>query len=177
MKDKWSEIKPHTEKSQKSSPIEAEDWEDQDGSTPDETTQEEIRLRDIMLPSGLQDRYIKGFIGAFIVAIISTILLVMYKTPQCCIGYVVAGALVYLSISIKLDFASEKIIELSVICTSVSFRVGSKSVKVGFRTNDDVPRYYSFIVPGKAEQFNENHVYAIYFRENDPQKLLAYIEL
>lgn len=177
MQDKWSKTKPHTEKNQTSATSVEEDWVSRAAPAEDSESNEKFRLRDIILPSGLHDRYIKGFIGAFIVALLSTVLLVMYKTPQCCIGYIVAGALVYLSISIKLDFASGEITELSVICTSVSFRIGSKSVKVGFRTNDDVPRYYSFIVPGKADQFNENHVYAIYFREKDPQKLLAYIEL
>lgn len=167
--------------------IPEEDWEKVDeekGSPPenaapesDNTNNQDLRLSDIVLPSGLQERYIKGFIGAFVAALITTILLVMYGTVQCCIGYIVAGALIYISISIKLDYANEKITELSVICTSVSSNIGKNSIRVGFRTNDEIPKYYSFTFPGNRKQFIENHVYVIYFRETAPQTLLAFVEL
>lgn len=137
-------------------------------------------LRSIVLPSGLYTRYVKGWLGVVVIFILSTILLAIYKTPQCCIGYFLAGFIAYVTIGIKLDFASGKIAELAVTCTSVSENKLRKTVKVVFRTGDDPPQYYDFTVPGKLRdgELEPNFNYIIYFKPTDYSKqLLAYVRL
>lgn len=93
--------------------------------------------------------------------------------PSYLLGIVVSIGLVYLGLSTKLDFASGKIVEQAVSAVDIRPLKTRNRTKVVFATSDDVPSYFTFIVPGKKE-FNLNGVYVIYFREEQPSVLLGY---
>ena len=68
--------------------------------------------------------------------------------------------------------------ERYLICTSVVKRYGTNVTKVVFRTNDDIPTYYEFLISSASKDlFSPNVVYVIYFREDSPKHLLAHIQM
>lgn len=132
----------------------------------------------IPLPTGLHTRVVKQIVTAIVVAIITIVLCIFYMTPQCLIGFAVSGALVYLAISVKIDYRSGKIKEHCFICASVNSMPLRKTTRIVFRTQEEIPLYFEFIVPGKKNvEFIPNHVYLVYFREDQPKELLGYTSL
>lgn len=136
---------------------------------------DETKLSDIVLPDGLQRRVLKQYGMAIAVALFSIVLCVVYKEPTYLCGLIITGVLIYLGIETKLDFAAGKIMEIPVICASVNAIAVRKSMRVVFRSNDEFPTYYEFIVPGKdTSRINPNFAYIIYFDPNKPKELLGY---
>lgn len=133
------------------------------------------RLRDIPLPDGLYRRVVQQYALAAAFVIISIVLCILYKEPVYLCGFIISGVLTFLGISTTLDFANGKIIELPVICASVNVIAMRKTTRVVFRTNEDFPTYYEFLVPGKSENsINPNYAYIIYFDPDKPRELLGY---
>ena len=65
------------------------------------------------------------------------------------------------------------------VCTSSeTFRLRD-TTHVVFRTDEEVPQYFSFVVPGKNQQekFIPNSSYVIYFREDRPHELIGFLQL
>jgi hypothetical protein len=131
-----------------------------------------VRLGDIVLPTGLQRRFIQQLLTSGAVFIVTIILVVYYRTPQCLLGFVIAGILAYQAVTTKLDYAAGKITELCVLCANVEVMKVRNKTRVVFRTTGDVPDYYEFFVPGK-KSFIPNHPYVIYFNDKNPKVLLA----
>lgn len=136
------------------------------------------RLKDIQLPDGIQKRVITQYLTAIVIAILTTWVAIYYKNPMLAAGYLIAGALVLLGINTKLDFASGSIIELPVICASVSMAPLRDTTRVVFRTNNEIPSYYEFYVPGRhKDTFLTNYAYIIYYKASSPKTLLGYTQL
>lgn len=126
------------------------------------------------IPQALKSRMTKQYAMATCVAIFTIVMVIIYRTPQCILGFAVAGTLVYLAIALKLDFKNEKISELCLICATVHEIPLRKVTRVVFRTQQEIPQYFEFRVPGKKHhEFIPNHVYLVYFREDSPQELLG----
>lgn len=130
------------------------------------------------LPSALRELMVKQYLVAAAIAIVSIVLVVTYKTPQSLIGFIISGALVILAISTKHDYFEGKINEECLMCTTVTPLKAKNACRVIFRNQDEVPRYFEFIVPDKKQnQLIENQVYVVYFRDSDPKNLLGYKQL
>ena len=132
----------------------------------------------IILPTGLQMRVMKQYLMAIAVTILTIVLVIVYKTPQCLAGFVVAGTLVYMAITTKYDYRDGKIKELCLLCSSITPMKVRNSARLIFRSQDDIPLYYEFILPGKKHsEFMLNQVYVVYFKEDDPKNLLGHTPL
>ncbi|SDD60028.1 hypothetical protein [Peptococcus niger] len=125
------------------------------------------------LPAGLEKKVIMQYLMAAGVLLFCLFLAITEGRPSYLLGIVVSLGLVYLGLSTKLDFASGKIVEQAVSAVDVRPIKTRNRTKVVFATSDDIPSYFTFIVPGKKE-FNLNGVYVIYFREEEPGVLLGY---
>ena len=142
----------------------------------DETSREEPSRED--LPTALQRRQFGCYIFSGLLAIFSIILAIYFKELRLLIGILIALYIAYMGFSIKRDFLRGDIIEALLICSSVAANPLSKNAKVIFRTDDDVPDYYSFIVPKKwTENFTPNVMYLVYFNTHTPNNLLGYEQL
>ena len=78
-----------------------------------------------------------------------------------------------------MEYDEGKILEVPVVCTSSeTFRLRD-TTHVVFRTDEEVPQYFSFVVPGKNQQekFIPNSSYVIYFREDRPHELIGFLQL
>ena len=88
--------------------------------------------------------------------------------------------LLYCAVSLRLDFKDGTIRELPMICYSVQTNAVSNglkgSTKVCFRTDDDVPSYFTFTVPRKVT-FYPNCPYLVYINEKTPHLLYAYLQM
>jgi|GEM_PF-5200623 hypothetical protein len=143
-----------------------------------ENGRENSKLYKPPFPSGLQLRETKLYLVAGAATIATTVLIVNYKTIQCLMGYVLAGVLVYLALSVRADYYEGKISELCLICASVTQRHVRNTTQVMFRTQEDLPKYYEFIVPGNNQtNFKANQVYLVYFREENPKQLLGHTQM
>ena len=132
------------------------------------------------LPYALSTRFAKSIALAALLFIVTIVLLALYKTLQCCLGFIISGYFVYLAISLKIDFAQGEIEEVAALCTSVNQMLSQKSCRVVFRTGEDAPVYYQFVVSGDKKYLSglqPNTVYAIYFRLNNPKDLLGFTQL
>lgn len=107
-------------------------------------------------------------------AFLVVFLAVFYKTPSYLFGLVIPAGLVYLGISTTHDFDDGSIVELAVLCTGVATYKLRKTTHVTFRTDDDPPKFLSFILPGKEEKIFPNSAYIIYFNQRQPETLLGY---
>lgn len=136
-------------------------------------------LRDIQLPTGLLRRVTKQYMTAAGVALAVIILAAYYKTPTYLPGLAIAAALAYLATSTAYDFDSGGITELAVICNNVNTYPMRDTTHVTFRTDDDDPKFYSFVIPGKSARrtLTPNAPYLIYFKTERTGTLLAFTPL
>lgn len=153
----------------------------------EESNQEKIEREP--LPTGLRTLVVKRTLGAIIVGFATLILLIMSKDVHALFGVVVTAYLVYLAVSVVLDFRKERIVELPVICTSCTISTARKIVSaaispstakstVVFCTMEEEPSYYTFVVPGnQVEELQPNVPYVIYFSQKNPKQLLGYVQL
>ena len=136
------------------------------------------KFKDIELPSGLEERYVRLLVvaGGFLLAtIVFTILL---KTPRMLFGLVGTAYFIYMAIEIKLSYRAGLIQEIALLCTSVTTTKATKSAKVMFRTNEELPSYYEFRVPIKeSDNFTPNVGYVIYFNIQHPKQILGYVQV
>ena len=137
-----------------------------------------FRLRDIRLPDVIRKKVAKQYLTALLITLLTIWICIFYRNPSYVCGLAISGALIYLGISAKLDFAAGKFQELPVICVSSTDNLLRKTTHVVFRTNDEIPAYYEFYVPGRQRrQFLANFTYIIYFKEDNPKQLFGYTQL
>lgn len=133
------------------------------------------RLAGSELPDGIRKRMIKQYLTAGAIAFLTMLLSIGYRQPLYLAGFIISGVLVYLGVATKADFIAGNIEEIPVICASVSRGVLRKTTRVVFRTADETPAYYEFIVPGKMEhEIFPNYAYIIYFRSRNPKELIGF---
>lgn len=142
------------------------------------------RIRDSFnteLPQCIERKIMKQYIFAAISLLFIVLCSIYYAKAIYLTGLIIPLSLVFLSFSIRISFNEEKIAEMAVICSTVmTIKIRNKT-RVVFMTNDDVPQYYEFIVPGKYNKKNsdfiQNHPYVIYFDKRNPKELIAYTPL
>lgn len=134
------------------------------------------KLRKIELPTALQRKVYKQYLTAIIMVLFLIFLSVYTKNTGYLPGLLIPAGLVYLGIRTTLDFDSGEIIELAVICTSVHTYLMRDTTHVIFRTEEETPRYFSFVIPGKkvSKSLIPNSGYIIYFQKNTPETLLGF---
>lgn len=137
-----------------------------------------MKFRDILsipLPSPLEKRTMAQYAVAVLVAFICILLSIYYKEISFLVGIVISGYLVFQAISTSIDFANGQICEIPVVCTHATESKMKNKTQVTFRTGDEDPIFYQFDVPGnKANEFQINMVYVIYFNINNPRVLMTY---
>lgn len=139
---------------------------------------EKIRLRDITLPDGIHRRVMKQYLTGAAVALLTVWICVYYRNPACAAGFAISGALVYFGISTKLDYAAGSIQELPVICASATVGTLRNTTRVVFRTQEEIPSYFEFFVPGRLRNtFLPNYAYVIYFKQDAPKTLLGFTQV
>lgn len=136
------------------------------------------RLRDIILPDGIHRRVMKQYLTGAAVAVLTLWICVYYRNPAYVAGFAISGALVFFGISTKLDYAAGSIQELPVICASVTVGTFRNTTRVVFRTQEDIPSYFEFFVPGRLRNtFLPNYAYVIYFKQDTPKSLLGFTQI
>lgn len=157
-------------------------YEEEPEQTEEPKRKARMKFRDVLaipLPTALRRRAFLQYFMAIGVILFCIFMSIFYRDPRYMIGVVISIALVYLGISTTLDYANDKIAELTVLCANFNESRFRNKTSVVFRTNEDVPQYFEFILPGKqAHKFQLNAVYVIYF-DKDPNKqkvLLGYVE-
>lgn len=144
------------------------------GSKAKAEAKDKIRLRDIQLPDGLHLHVIKQYLTAALIAIITVVLLAVYKDAMYSVGFILTGVLAYMGIETTMDYAEGKITEVAVTCATVQHIFGRKTTRVVFRTDEEAPEYFEFIIPGKQiHKYVANYAYIIYFKANQPNILLG----
>ena len=98
-----------------------------------------FRLRDIRLPDAIRKKVAKQYLTALLITLLTIWICIFYRNPSYVCGLAISGALIYLGISAKLDFAAGKFQELPVICVSSTDNLLRKTTHVVFRTNDEIP--------------------------------------
>lgn len=136
-------------------------------------------LWEIQLPTGLQRKVAKQYIAAATVTLLISILAIYYMTPIYLAGLAIPAALVYLAASTAYDFDRGAIEELAVVCNNVTTYLMRDTTHVTFRTNDEDPRFYSFVIPGKTAKRDliPNAPYLIYFKPERTGALLGFTPL
>ena len=137
------------------------------------------RLRQIDLPSALQRRVWIQYLAAVGLTLAILVMGGYYHNPTYLIGLLIPVALVFLGVTTTMEYDEGKILEVPVVCTSSeTFRLRD-TTHVVFRTDEEVPQYFSFVVPGKNQQekFIPNSSYVIYFREDRPHELIGFLQL
>lgn len=137
-----------------------------------------MKLRDILaitLPTPLEKRSISQYAVAILIAFICVLLSIYYKELFFLTGTIISGFLTYQALTTSIDFANGQICEIPVVCThAIESKIRNKT-QVTFRTGDEEPIYYQFDIPGnKANEFQPNMVYIIYFNINNPRLLITY---
>lgn len=154
-----------------------------DDEEPEEEFPEEkpkLSFREILaipLPTAIQRRAYMQYFAAVGVALFCIFMAIFNRDLRYLMGIAISVALVYLGISTTLDYANGKIVEMAVLCANVNESRLKKNTIVVFRTNEDIPKYFEFVVPGKhGHKFQLNAVYIIYFDPTKKNVLLGYIE-
>lgn len=137
-------------------------------------SEQKRKFREIVLPSGLQQKVTKQYLAAFFMTIVIITFAVYYREARYLFALFIPSALIYLGVSTSYAFDEGNIIEVAVICTSVNTYRMRDTTHVTFRTNDDPPKYYNFILPGKTEKIFPNSGYIIYFNCTQPDRLIGY---
>lgn len=99
-----------------------------------------------------------------------------WKLCSCCLFGV---WFIYNGYIIEKKFREGKIVEKFLICTSAHPSTLRKSIRVGFRTDDEYPVFYEYEVGGRGriDDFHPNGMYVIYYDKDTPSQLLAYTEI
>lgn len=128
------------------------------------------------LPDGLFRVVVQQLAMAFLALVAGIFIIITLKSAQAIILMVAAGWLAWLGISIIYDYASGKIIERPLLCASVQRTLHFQNrTRVVFRTQEDIPSYFEFFIPGrKVRYFSENYAYIIYVRESNPRVMLGF---
>ena len=173
----------HGTKDQKFSPetaLREQLFADEGKDTPEEnglyTGAEEPSVEKI-LPTALQQMIIREILFSIVLLIFVLTLTFWEKNPRYLAGLIIAAFFAYQAYSVKLDYREGKIREESVRCVSIHPRRNRKDQRVVFRTEDDPPRYFEFLLPASSPSLLPDAVYVIYYRQAEPGKLLAYLEL
>lgn len=144
--------------------------------TPAEDTPAQKTYEDI--PAPLQRHAVKQYAGAVFVAFISAVFAVYLKGPAPLFILLGSVYMAYLGYTVKRDYRRGEIVELGVVCTGVKPSSVRDRVMVTFRTKvDGKERFYKFYVPSKQSQdeFIVDAPYVIYYRQNAPEALIAYV--
>lgn len=150
-------------------------------SQPEAEAREHFSLRDlrhIELPTAINRRVWMQYFAAVGILLFNLFLTIFYKEPRYLIGVLISGALIYLGITTKLEFAQGFIMEVTVFCANVNEVSFRNQTSVTFRTTGELPTYLEFRLPGKqAKKFQLNALYVIYFNVKRPNILLAHIQV
>ncbi|MFP5522024.1 hypothetical protein [Peptococcus simiae] len=132
--------------------------------------------RETDLPAGLQKKVLMQYLMAIGIFLFCLFLAITEGRLSYLAGIVVSLGFVYMGLETKLQFAAGKIVEQVVSAVDVKPSKARNRTKVVFATSDDIPSYFTFVVPGKKD-FMINGVYVIYFNEDRPSVLLGHIAL
>ena len=155
---------------------------DFDDSDPQPEQKEEIKgprtFREILatpLPTALSRRVFMQYVAAIAIVLFCIVLTIYQRDPRYLFAIVISGGLVYMAIATTLDFVHGKIVELAVLCAEVNELALRNKTLVVFRTNEEIPTYFEFYLPGKrGREFRPNAVYFIYFDPHRPHILLGH---
>lgn len=137
-----------------------------------------LSLRDIALPDGLFNQVVKQVVAAVLLTICVVTVAIYTKDPRYLVAISIAVALIYMAVMIVLDYHKGEILEVPLICTSVNSRIRKNATRVVFRTGEEFPTYYEFVLSGHRERdFQANFTYVVYFRKSNPKELLGYTPL
>lgn len=140
--------------------------------------EDQEKIWSIELPTALAEREVKLYIFAVISALLGVVMSIALASPHFLILLGFAAFFVYTGISSRFDFRDGKIVELSLLCFNVqkTSRLSS-DFYVSFRTEDEIPTYYRFLVRDKRGVFFPGCPYLVYYHTRNPSQLLAFYQL
>lgn len=133
-------------------------------------------LRDIELPTALQSKEVMLCTVAVLMTLTVIVLSITLLSVRLLMFLLFPVYLLYCAVSLRLDFKDGTIRELPMICYSVQTNAISNglkgSTKVCFRTDDDVPSYFTFTLPRKVT-FYPNCPYLVYINEKNTASVIC----
>lgn len=110
-------------------------------------------LTEVELPSALAKEEVRKYIIAAVMVLAIVTLTFTFLSVALLMFLLIPAYMVYSAISIRLDFKDGIIKEMPLICYSVKTLPVRKCTHVSFRTDDEVPSYFAYNIPGKNEVF------------------------
>lgn len=128
------------------------------------------------LPEALYSLRVKQYCFAVVVLFASVGFAIGLKDWRVLFFVLLSLYLAYSGYSLASKYKDGDIEELILICSAVRPSSLKDNVTVSFRTDDEIPSFYQFIVPGKrnAEKFIPNTAYVLFVSKSDPMHILAY---
>ncbi len=134
-----------------------------------------VRVRDVDLPTGLREQVYKIYLLACVAALVTTVAMIVLKSLELAVGYFFAFCFLGLGYTTHKDYGAGKIDERVLLCTSIDRLTMRNQVRVVFRTQEEIPTYYSFVIAKKrGKLLLPNIVYIVYSRNN---QLVAFQQL
>ena len=128
------------------------------------------------MPSVVQKRIFTNYLLAIGLSFLVLFLAIYYKEPSFLVGFFMPVFLAYLGIKTKNDYYNGYVDEVPVLCHNINENVTHNKVRVVFRTGDDSPVYYEFVIPKfQARNLQINEIYVIYFNTKTPRLLMGYV--
>ena len=135
-------------------------------------------LRSINLPDGIRQKVFRQYIAAAAVLLLALYLTIFYRHPIYMAGSLLSAALVILAIQSTLHYGDGHICEVTLVCTSVQYKVTQKITHLVFKTIDDNASSVIYYYPGKgSDLFHVDCRYLIYYDERDPFKIVGFAPL
>ena len=106
------------------------------------------------LPAGLQKKVLMQYVMALGVFLFCIFLAITEGRISYLMGIAISLGFVYMGTETKLQFAAGKIVEQVVSVVDVKPSKARNRTKVVFATSDDIPSYFTFVVPGKKDFIN-----------------------
>lgn len=145
----------------------------------DEDTDVSVELEDgniTGLPEALSNLRIKQYCFAVIAFFASIGFAIGLKDWRILFFILLSLYLAYSGYSLGTKYKNGDIEEHLLVCSAVRPSTLKDNVTVSFRTDEDIPAFYQFVIPGKknAEKFIPNTVYVLYVAKSDPTHILTY---
>ena len=144
---------------------------------------------DNSLPTPLFRLVVRQFAFAAVFVVLAVVCAIVTKRVGALAVSIIGAYMAYLGAMIIRDYRNGEILEIPLICTSATISMARKVMSstispsaakttVTFRSADEYPTYYNFVLTGNREnEFFPNVPYMVYFRKNEPKELLGYIQI
>jgi hypothetical protein len=134
-----------------------------------------------LLPEAVKKRFIKQICVALLLAVVLTLIIIIMKEPQLCVGYLFVAYIAYLGLDIVWSFHNGKIICQRMLCVKATRFLKKEQVKVLCREieTDKAPEdamHTFYVSAGKQDiaQMTPGTVLTAYYKQGTTEELIAW---